>query len=67
MYFHNKDNIESGSSVIISGKYPPPPTPGEEISPNVIWGKIYDKDKRKRGQCKRKGRKGKKRKWEVKG
>jgi hypothetical protein len=32
------------------GKYPPPP-PGEgEISADVIWGKKYEKWKRKRGK-----------------
>jgi hypothetical protein len=35
-----------------------PPPPGG-ISANVIWGKNYEKEKRKRGM--------KKRKWEVKG
>jgi hypothetical protein len=30
------------------GKYPPPP--GGEITPDFIWGKKYEKVKRKRGK-----------------
>jgi hypothetical protein len=41
------------------GNTPPPPW-GREISVDVIWGKIYEKVKRKRGEnVKEKGRKGK--------
>jgi hypothetical protein len=40
-------------------KIPPPPG-GGEISANVIWGKKYEKAKRKRGEnIKEKRRKGK--------
>ncbi len=42
------------------GKYPPPWGGGGGISANVIWGKKYEKRKRKRGKnVKEKGRKGK--------
>ncbi len=42
------------------GKYTPPPTRGGKISANVIWGKKYEKAKRKKGEnVKEKGRKGK--------
>jgi hypothetical protein len=41
------------------GKYPPPPR-GREISAEVIWGKKYEKVKRKKGEnVKEKRRKGK--------
>jgi hypothetical protein len=41
-------------------KIPPPPWGGGEISADVIWGKKYEKVKRKRGEnVKEKGRKGK--------
>ncbi len=48
---------------------------GERISADVIWGKKYEKGKRKRGKCKRKEERGKKkeergtkmRKGEVRG
>jgi hypothetical protein len=45
---------------------------GRGISVNVIWGKRYEKRKRKRGKCRRKRKKkkeerGKKRQSEVKG
>jgi hypothetical protein len=54
---------------------PCPPPPLEEISANVIWGKKYEKVRKKGGKCKRKrikgkekGKRGKKmRKGEVKG
>ncbi len=32
------------------GKYPPPPLGGRKISGDVIWGKKYEKAKRKRGK-----------------
>ncbi len=38
------------------GKYPPPP--GRGISADVIWGKKYEKAKRKKGKCKRKRKTG---------
>ncbi len=39
---------------------PPPPGGREKISADVIWGKKYEKGKRKRGEnVKEKGRKGK--------
>jgi hypothetical protein len=37
----------------------PPRGGGGAIPANVIWGKKYEKTKRKRGKCKVKGRKGK--------
>jgi hypothetical protein len=56
-------------NVVFTGVYvlenTPPPPPGGEISADVIWGKKYEKWKRKRekeGKCKRKSKKG-----EVKG
>jgi hypothetical protein len=39
---------------------PPSPRGGRKIPDDVIWGKKYEKVKRKRGKCKEKGRKGKK-------
>jgi hypothetical protein len=48
------------------GKYPPP-LGGGEISADVIWGKKYEKAKRKKGEnIKEKGRKGKKEEGEGK-
>jgi hypothetical protein len=32
------------------GKYPPPPGGREKISADVIWGKKYEKAKRKKGK-----------------
>jgi hypothetical protein len=34
------------------------PPPGGRISPDVIWGKKYEKANRKGGKCGRKGKKG---------
>jgi hypothetical protein len=57
-------------------KIPPPPGGGGKISPDVIWGKKYEKVKRKKGiMSKKKEERGKKkkergkkmRKGEVKG
>ncbi len=36
-----------------------PPLGGEKISADVIWGRKYEKEKRKRGENVKKGRKGK--------
>jgi hypothetical protein len=48
---------------------PPPPPRGEEISADVIWGKIWIGEEKKEENVKgRKGRKGKEmRKREIKG
>ncbi len=35
---------------LYNGKYPPPLGGGEKISADVIWGKKYEKAKRKRGK-----------------
>ncbi len=45
---------------LYNGKYPPPPGGGGEISADVIWGKKYEKAKRKKAEnAEEKGRKGK--------
>jgi hypothetical protein len=41
-YFHDKEIVYRGLYI---GKYPPPPG---GISADVIWGKKYEKAKRKR-------------------
>jgi hypothetical protein len=67
MYFHNKDNIESGSSVIISGEYPPPPHPGRKYHPMSSGGKYMTRIREKEDNVREKEEREKKRKWEVKG
>jgi hypothetical protein len=51
------------------GKFPPPPKGEGGISADVIYGKKYDKVKRKKGKMLRKRKKGerKRKKGEVKG
>ncbi len=59
-------NLHTGTGAYI-GKYPPPPL-GGEISAEVIWGKKYEKVKRKGGKYTRKKKKGetKRKKGETK-
>jgi hypothetical protein len=55
------DQGHSGVYILENTQYPPPP-PGGGISANVIWGKKYEKAKRKGGKMfKKKGERGKKR------
>jgi hypothetical protein len=63
---HNADKHEGKALRLVGrglyiGKYPPPPRGG--ISSNVIWGKKYEKGKRKKGKMrKKKEERGKKKK-----
>jgi hypothetical protein len=53
--FPFEPNINTYFRGLYIGKYPPP---GGGISADVIWGKKYEKAKKKRGKCKRKMKKG---------
>jgi hypothetical protein len=57
---------ENGRFVKSAGEISPPP-PEKGKSANVIWGKKYEKVKRKRGECKRKRKKEERKRKKEKG
>jgi hypothetical protein len=59
----NAQNVQVTHSGVYILENPPR---GGEISADIIWGKKYEKGKRKRGKCKRKWKKGERKGRKVK-